>query len=159
MFLLGSSALLLALMLAICNLVAGAVALRQISSGRRGPISPERLAKAAQSAGMMGFAAVSVAVFALLWAIFTNDFSFAYVVHNSSRALPGAYKFAALWSGQAGSLLLWAWLLTGYSFMVRLRRKVGFQLTACVSTILASIEVFFLLLLKSQTTPPIHAFC
>ena len=153
MFLLGSSALLLALMLAICNLVLGAVALRQISTGRRGPISPERLANAARRAGMMGFAAVSAAVFALLWAIFSNDFSFSYVLHESNRALPAAYKFAALWSGQEGSLLLWAWLLTGFSFIVRLRHTAGFRLTAFASTILAGIEVFFLLLLNFEALP------
>ena len=126
MFILGSSALLLALLLAICSLVMGAVALRQISTGRRGPISPERLSDAARRAGMMGFAAVSAAVFALLWAIFTNDFSFAYVLHESSRSLPTAYKFAALWSGQEGSLLLWAWLLSGFGFIVRLRHTASF---------------------------------
>ena len=32
----------------------------------------------------------------------------AYILHHSNRALPGPYKFAALWSGQEGSLLLWA---------------------------------------------------
>jgi cytochrome c-type biogenesis protein CcmF len=153
MFILGSSALLLALMLAICNLVVGAVALHQISTGHRGRISPERLADAARRAGMMGFAAVSVAVFALLWAIFTNDFSFAYVLHESNRALPAAYKFAALWSGQEGSLLLWAWLLTGFSFIVRLRHTAGFRLTSFASTILAGIEVFFLLLLNFEALP------
>jgi cytochrome c-type biogenesis protein CcmF len=153
MFLLGSSALLLALMLAICNLVMGAVALRQISTGRRGRISPERLADVARRAGIIGFAAVSAAVFALLWAIFSNDFSFAYVLHESNRALPAAYKFAALWSGQEGSLLLWAWLLTGFSFIVRLRHTAGFRLTAFASTILAGIEVFFLLLLNFEALP------
>jgi cytochrome c-type biogenesis protein CcmF len=153
MFILGSSALLLALLLAICSLVMGAVALRQISTGRRGPISPERLSDAARRAGMMGFAAVSAAVFALLWAIFTNDFSFTYVLHESNRALPAAYKFAALWSGQEGSLLLWAWLLAGFSFIVRLRHTAGFRLTAFASTILAGIEVFFLLLLNFEALP------
>ena len=153
MFLLGSSALLLALMLAICNLVIGAVALRQISTGRRGPISPERLSDAARRAGIVGFPVVSAAVFALLWAIFTNDFSFAYVLHESNRSLPAAYKFAALWSGQEGSLLLWAFLLSGFSFIVRLRHTASFRLTAFASTILAGIEVFFLLLLNFEALP------
>lgn len=153
MFLLGNSALLLALMLAICNLVIGAVALLQISTGRRGPISPERLADAARRAGIIGFPVVSAAVFALLLAIFNNDFSFAYVLHESSRSLPAAYKFAALWSGQEGSLLLWAWLLSGFSFIVRLRRTASFMLTAFASTILAGIEVFFLLLLNFEALP------
>ncbi len=153
MSLLGNSALLLALVLAICNLVVGAVALRQLSTGRRGSISPESLSDVARRAGMVGFAAVSAAACALLWAIFANDFSFVYVLNESSRALPAAYKFAALWSGQEGSLLLWAWLLSGFSFIVRLRHTAGRRLTAYASTILAGIEIFFLLLLNFESLP------
>jgi cytochrome c-type biogenesis protein CcmF len=55
--------------------------------------------------------AVTAAAFALVWAAFTNDFSVEYILHHTNRALNPAYKFAALWSGQEGSLLLWAWLL------------------------------------------------
>lgn len=153
MSILGSLALLFALALSMCNLVFGAVAQRQCASGSRGRISPERLADTARYAGIAGFVAVTVAVFALLWAIFTNDFSLAYVVHESNRALPAAYKFAALWSGQEGSLLLWAWLLTGLSFIVRARHNVDARLIALASTILAGIEVFFLLLLNFVALP------
>ena len=159
----GSSALLLALVLAISNFVAGAIALRQTSTGSRGRVSPDQLARIARRAGMWGFVAVSAAAFALLWAIFTNNFSLVYVVHESNRALPAPYKFAALWSGQEGSLLLWAWLLTGYGFVLRLRHKVDERLIAFASTILAAIEVFFLLLLNfgalpfAQTMGPVPA--
>ncbi|HZU09547.1 MAG TPA: heme lyase CcmF/NrfE family subunit, partial [Pseudacidobacterium sp.] len=90
---------------------------------------------------------------ALVWAAFSNDFSVAYILHHSNRALPGPYKFAALWSGQEGSLLLWAWLLTGYGFVLRLRHKVDVKLTAYASTILAGIQVFFLLLLNFAAPP------
>jgi cytochrome c-type biogenesis protein CcmF len=96
---------------------------------------------------------VSLAVFALLWAIFANDFSLAYVMHESNRALPGAYKFAALWSGQEGSLLLWAWLLSGYSFVLRLRHNTDVRLITLASTILAGVEVFFLFLLNFVALP------
>ena len=150
---LGSFALLLSLVLAAYSLVMGAIAQRQISTGSRGRISPERLAETARLAGQAGFAPVSVAVFALLWAIFSNDFSLAYVMHESNRALPVPYKCAALWSGQEGSLLLWAWLLSGYSFMVRFGHKVDVRLTALASTILAGPEVFFLLLLNFVALP------
>lgn len=153
MSILGSLALLLALALSLYNLIFGAVALRQIFTGSRGRISPERLAGTARHAGMSGFAAVTVAAFALLRAIFTNDFSLSYVLHESNRALPAAYKFAALWSGQEGSLLLWAWLLTGLSFMVRVRHSVDSRLTEFASVILAGIEVFFLLLLNFVALP------
>jgi cytochrome c-type biogenesis protein CcmF len=40
-------------------------------------------------------------------------------VEHSNIALPTAYKFAAMWSGQEGSLLLWAWLLAAYGFVLR----------------------------------------
>src|SRR5579884_2170400 len=149
----GSFALLLALALSGYNLLAGAIALRQLATGGRGRVSPERLAETARRAGIGSFIAVTCAAFALVWAAFSNDFSVAYILHHSNRALPGPYKFAALWSGQEGSLLLWAWLLTGYGFVLRLRHKVDVKLTAYASTILAGIQVFFLLLLNFAAPP------
>ena len=149
----GSFALLLALALAAYNLLAGGVALRQLAKGTRGRVSPERLAETARRAGIGSFFATSSAAVALVWAAFHNDFSVAYILHHSNRALPGPYKFAALWSGQEGSLLLWAWLLSVYGFVLRLRHKVDVKLTAYASTILAGIQVFFLLLLNFAATP------
>ena len=72
---------------------------------------------------------------------------------NPTARFPAPYKFAALWSGQEGSLLLWAWLLTGYTFVLRLRHRIDERLIAFASTILAAIEVFFLLLLNFAALP------
>jgi cytochrome c-type biogenesis protein CcmF len=149
----GSFALLLALVLSGYTLVAGAVALWQLAAGASGRVSPERLAETARRAGIGSFLAVSGAGIALLYSSFANDFSVAYILHHSNRALPLPYKFAALWSGQEGSLLLWAWLLTGYGFVLRLRHRVDVKLTAYASTILAGIQVFFLLLLNFAAPP------
>jgi len=149
----GSFALLVALALSGYNLLAGAVALRQLATGRRGAIAPERLAETARRAGIASFFATACAAFALVWAAFTNDFSVAYIAEHSNRALPWAYKFAALWSGQEGSLLLWAFLLSAYGFVLRARHKVDVKLTAYASTILAAIQVFFLLLVNVAATP------
>ncbi len=149
----GSFALLLALALSGYNLLAGAIALRQLATGRRGRVSPERLAETARRAGIGSFFAVTCAAVALVWAAFTNDFSVSYILHHSNRALPGPYKFAALWSGQEGSLLLWAWLLAAYGFVLRVRHKVDVKLTAYASTILSGIQIFFLLLLNFAAPP------
>src|SRR5579885_388704 len=149
----GSFALLLALALSGYNLFAGGIALRQLATGRRGRVSPERLAETARRAGISSFFAVTCSAFALVWAAFTNDFSVSYILHHSNRALPGPYKFAALWSGQEGSLLLWAWLLSTYGFVLRVRHKVDVKLTAYASTILAGIQIFFLLLLNFAAPP------
>ncbi len=152
----GSFALLLALLLAGWNLVAGTVALVMLSRLQPGsqwmPVA-EKLAETARRAGISSFVAVSCASFALLWSAFTNDFSVAYILHHSNRALPKPYKFAALWSGQEGSLLLWAWLLAGYGFVLRLRHKVDVRLTAFASTILSGVQLFFLMLLNFAAPP------
>ena len=149
----GSFALLLALVLSAYSLLAGAIALRQIATGARARVSPERLAETARRAGIGSFIATTCAAFALVWAAFNNDFSVAYILHHSNRALPGPYKFAALWSGQEGSLLLWAWLLSAYGFVLRVRHRVDVKLTAYASAILAGVQVFFLLLLNFAATP------
>ena len=149
----GSFALLLALTLSGYTLLAGAVALRQLVTGSRARVTPERMAETARRAGIGSFFATTAAAFALVWAAFNNDFSVAYILHHSNRALPGPYKFAALWSGQEGSLLLWAWLLSAYGFVLRLRHKVDVKLTAYASTILAGVQVFFLLLLNFAAMP------
>src|ERR1700751_2158887 len=149
----GSFALLLALALSGYNLIAGAIALRQLATGTRGRVSPDRLAETARRAGIGSFFAVTCAAFALVYTAFTNDFSVSYILHHSNRALPGPYKFAALWSGQEGSLLLWAWLLTAYGFVLRMRHKVDVTLTAYASTILAGVQIFFLLLLNFAAPP------
>jgi len=150
---LGSFALLIALALAAYNLLAGAIALRLIATGQPTAVSPERLADTARRAGIAGFYAITAAAFALVWSVFTNDFSITYILEHSNRALPAPYKFAALWSGQEGSLLLWAWLLGTYGFVLRLTHKTDVKLYAYAGTILAGIQVFFLAVVNFAAPP------
>jgi cytochrome c-type biogenesis protein CcmF len=151
----GSAALIIALGLAVYNLLAGALALRWIAAGKPAwvQISPERLADTARRAGIAVFFAVTAAAFALIWSAFTNDFSLTYIIEHSNRALPGPYKFSALWSGQEGSLLLWAWLLAAYGFVLRLTHKTDVKLYAYAGAILAGVQVFFLLVLNFAAPP------
>ena len=150
---LGSFALLIALALAAYNLLAGALALRLIATGQPTAVSPERLADTARRAGIAGFIAVSAAAFALVYSVFTNDFSITYILEHSNRALPGPYKFAALWSGQEGSLLLWAWLLAAFGFVLRLTHKTDVKIYAYAGTILAAVQVFFLAVVNFAAPP------
>jgi cytochrome c-type biogenesis protein CcmF len=149
----GSFALLLALALAAYNLLVGGLALRLFATGRPTAVSPERLAETARRAGIAGFAAVTAAAFALVWSVFANDFSITYIAEHSNRALPAVYKFSALWSGQEGSLLLWAWLLGAFGFVLRLTHQRDPKLYACAGSILAGIQVFFLLVLNFAAPP------
>jgi cytochrome c-type biogenesis protein CcmF len=147
----GSFTLLLALALSVYTLVVGGIALwrgRTTTDSGAG-----RLGETARRAGIGSFVALSCAAFALVWASFTNDYSVSYILHHTNKDLNTAYKFSALWSGQEGSLLLWAWLLSAYGFVLRMRHKVDVRLSAFASTILAGIQVFFLLLLNFAAPP------
>jgi cytochrome c-type biogenesis protein CcmF len=152
----GSFSLLLALVLSAYTLVMGAVALWRSPSAAgitAGGSGAGRLGETARRAGIASFVALTSAAFALVWAAFTNDYSVSYILHHTNRDLSTAYKFSALWSGQEGSLLLWAWLLSAYGFVLRMRHKVDVRLSAFASTILAGIQVFFLLLLNFAAPP------
>jgi cytochrome c-type biogenesis protein CcmF len=65
------------------------------------------------------FAFLTMVMVILAAALLTRDFRFAYVAEYSSRSLPWHYALSALWVGQAGSLLLWAWLLNGMALIFR----------------------------------------
>src|SRR4030081_2985342 len=150
----GSFTLLLALALSAYTLVMGGVALwrtRGVTAGA--DRQSDKLGETARRAGVGSFLAVSCGAFALVWASFTNDYSVSYILHHTNKDLRTAYKFSALWSGQEGSLLLWAWLLSAYGFVLRMRHKVDVRLTAFASTILAGIQFFFLMLLNFAAPP------
>jgi cytochrome c-type biogenesis protein CcmF len=143
----GSFCLLFALALACYSLIMGIVAaVRKDAVGYR-------LSETARRAGMASFVAVTGAALALVWAALTDDFSLAYILQHSNRALPTPYKVAVLWSGQEGSLLFWSWLLASYGFVLRLRHKVDRRLVANTSMVLAGIQVFFLILVNFVANP------
>src|SRR3954464_3954695 len=144
---LGSFVLLLALVLSGYSFIAGLVALVRKQPGS------ERLSETARRAGIASFGAVFLGAVVLVTSAFRNDFSISYILHHSNRALPLPYKFASLWSGQEGSLLFWAWLLSTYGLVLRLRHKVDVRLVAHASVILAVIQIFFLLLLNFAALP------
>ncbi len=101
----GQVFLMLAFSLCLCTIV---LAWR----GTRGN-EPRFTALARKGLGLT-FLAVSGAMFCLGYALAKSHFEIAYVARVSNRDLPLFYKLAALWAGQAGSLLLWIWFLSLY---------------------------------------------
>ena len=134
----GSFALLLAFIVAVYAFLAGIEGIRT-----RRPL----LTKSAQNAGIAVFFLVTFAVGTLEYFFFTDNFSLAYVAEHSNRALPGFYKFAALWAGQQGSLLWWSWLLSLYAFFALFtNRKKHPELMPYVGVVIAGAQIFFLTL-------------
>ncbi len=140
----GSFTLLLGLALSVYAFVAGILAI---------VFKDDHLSETARRAGIAVFLAVTAASATLVYAAFHNDFSVAYILHHSNRALPSAYKFAALWSGQEGSLLFWCWLLATYGLVLRLRHTVDTRLVAHASVVLSAVQIFFLVLVNFSAHP------
>jgi cytochrome c-type biogenesis protein CcmF len=124
-----------------------------IRLAERNPVAVSRLGESSRRAGMAVFFATAMAAVALVWAALKNDFALAYILHHTNRALPTAYKLAALWSGQEGSLLFWALLLSAYGFVLRWRHDVDRRLTAYASVVLAAIQIFFLSIVNFAGNP------
>src|SRR3954451_10757753 len=144
----GSFALLLALALSMYSFGGGVLALLFQNDPRSA-----RLGETARRAGIAAFGAVLLAAFVLVISAFRDDFTIAYIFHHSNRDLPTAYKFAVLWSGQEGSLVFWALLLSTYGFVLRLRYKTDPRLFAYASVILAAVQVFFFALVNFAANP------
>ncbi len=64
------------------------------------------------------FVFVAVAFGCLVYSFVTDDFSVAYVAHNSNSHLPVFYQVAAVWGAHEGSLLLWILILAIWSVAV-----------------------------------------
>jgi cytochrome c-type biogenesis protein CcmF len=113
-----------------------------------------RLAESAQNALIAAFVATGVAVVVLLTALARHDFSFTYVAQHTSRELPLGYTLTAFWGGQEGSLLLWLFVLCGYSVAAVLTaRRAGREVLAWVVPVLALVGTFFALLLAFVASP------
>ena len=88
------------------------------------------------------------------YGLLTDQFQIAYIWNSSERSLPTFYKFAAIWGGQAGSLLFWTLLLSLFSTATALtfRTSQRMLMPYVNGTLLASL-LFFLILLVFSANP------
>jgi len=141
----GSFALILAFVSAAYAVAAGIAAIVT-----RHPL----LIKSVRHAGLAVCILVTLGMASLVYLFLTDNFSMAYIVAHSNRDLPTFYKFAAVWSGQEGSLLFWSWLLSIYVFSVLFGyRGKHPELMPYVGVVLAGVQLFFLTLNNFVASP------
>src|SRR2546427_2495117 len=141
----GRLAVCLALLFAAYGVLAG------VAGGlRRRP----DLVRSAEHAAYAVFGLVVVATAILLRALLQHDFTLEYVAAYSSSTLPTQYTVAALWGGQKGSLLFWAFMLSLFTIIVQWQnREQNRRLMPFVTATQMTIAVFFLGLLVFVTDP------
>ena len=101
------------------------------------------------SSGVRGlyatFAMVLLASIGLWTALLTKDFSLEYVAGHISSTMPSVYIFTAFWSGQAGSMLFWALILSMYgTIAIATSRSRNRELIPWATGTIAAILVFFI---------------
>jgi cytochrome c-type biogenesis protein CcmF len=95
----------------------------------------------ARNAALMTFPLLSAASLLLIYAMLNHEFSIAYVWQTSSRETPEFYLITGLWGSQAGSLLFWSWLMSGFTFAALLlnwksqRRLMPWVIVATMATL------------------------
>lgn len=143
--LIGLNALMVALAVAAFGVVLAPIGVRK---GRADFV------RATYSATYAMFALVTVATFAMIYALVTHDFSVGYVAQVGSRATPLFYTIISLWGALEGSILFWAWVLTLLSALVVFwnRERPGALIPYTTMTMLA-VSVFFLILLVGPANP------
>ena len=112
------------------------------------------LERAGDAAGVVGVLAVTLTGAVLAAALLTNDFRFAYVTQYSSRSLSWYYALSAFWVGQAGSLLLWAWLVGILAIIYRFwPRRTPSPLGPPALAILMAYQCFLAAMMLFGTNP------
>ena len=97
---------------------------------------------------------IGVAFATLANAFLSNDFSVLYVAQHSNSQLPGQYRFAAIWGGHEGSLLLWAFFLSVWTAAVAAFSKhLPEEMVARVLGVMGMISVGFLLFMLFTSSP------
>jgi len=96
-----------------------------------------------------------VFAFAILANLFlNNDFSVLYVAEHSNSQLPLHYRFAAIWGGHEGSLLLWVTILSIWTAAVAtFSRHLPEEMAARVLGVMGFIAVGFILFMLLTSNP------
>ena len=108
----GQALLYVALLAAFFNVVA------TFGAYRVEKIARAKWLAAAHRATVFQWCSLTAAALTLIALFVRDDFSVNYVAGHSAITQPLGYKISAVWGGQAGSLLLWAWVLATYSILV-----------------------------------------
>ena len=78
--------------------------------------------ESARNAALVVFLLLTLNVLIVIYGLAMLDFNVAYVADVSSRAMSPFLRVTALWGGQQGSLLFWAWMMSGFAAAVMIRK-------------------------------------
>jgi cytochrome c-type biogenesis protein CcmF len=97
---------------------------------------------------------VTLAFIALAWSFMDQDFSVLNVAQNSHSQLPPIYRFTATWGSHEGSLLLWVFMLAGWTVAVSVAsRQLPEVFLARVLAVMGLVSAGFLSFMLFTSNP------
>ncbi|CAM3767552.1 heme lyase CcmF/NrfE family subunit [Mesobacillus zeae] len=144
MYVIGNIALYLGIVIAAYSLLANIIGMikkdnRWLESARGGVLS------------LLFVSSIAAAL--LLYLLGTSQFQFKYVATYTNETLPLIYKLSAFWAGNAGSLMLWAFLLCVYAAMVVFSKEKRNPMMPYVSSIMLVNILFFFTVMVLNANP------
>lgn len=124
--------------------------------------SADTFAWAGAVAHILAFVALTFCCGLLVFCFMTGDFSIEYVLLEHSEAegaLGVLYRFAGLWAGREGSLLLWAWLISAFNVAVAVRVMKHDEPIDCMALLVSGLVLvaFVAVMLFSESNMPFTA--
>lgn len=85
-------------------------------------LKSQQWVESARLAMLLTFPGVTLSALSLIALLLTDQYNVSFVFEVTSRTMPLYLKVTALWGGQAGSLVLWAWMMAAFAAAVTLRK-------------------------------------
>lgn len=91
------------------------------------------------------FLFLTAAIIAFEYLLVSQDYQVAAVFNHTNTTLPMAFRVGALWGGDSGSLLLWAWVLSVYGVFVSWWDAERYpRLANVASVVISGLLAFFI---------------
>jgi cytochrome c-type biogenesis protein CcmF len=100
------------------------------------------------------FVFLGISLLILTNAFLSDDFSVIYIAQHGNTKLPDVYKISAVWGAHEGSLLLWAFLLAGWSVAIAsFSRNLPLEMVSRVLSVMGMISIGFMLFILLTSNP------
>lgn len=121
-------------------------------------VRPHALLPLVRPLATVQFMLVTSAFAALVYSYAVSDFSVMNVLLNSHTQKPMLYKIVGAWGNHEGSMLLWAWILSAYGFVLAYVRWTDAALTHTALAVMGGVAAGLLAFILFTSNPFLRVF-
>lgn len=96
---------------------------------------------------------ITIALLVMLYLHIASDFSIMNVLKNSHSLQPMLYKITGFWGNHEGSMLLWLWILSLYTYTLILLKNIPYIFLKKILRVLLVVNMFFITYVLVTSNP------